>query len=101
MIIEGVRSRHYDIKLDYEDQYIFSGFFNVDGTVGFLFIPPALKEELTEEFKDKIKQNYIDTAKMLRTNGFHPNMKLDWITQQMLSEMGNFNTIPQCLKDFT
>jgi len=100
MIIEGERSRHYDIKLGFEDHFVFSGFFNVDGTIGFLFIPPALKEDLTESFKEHIKRNYKNTAGILLDHGLSKEMKLDWITQQMLTELGNFDTIPQCLKDF-
>jgi len=100
VLIEGERSHHYDIVLDFEDEYIFSGFFNVDGTLGILFTPPGKKEEISTEYKDKLRNTYKATAAVLIKNGFSKKMKLDWISQKIMEEIGIFDPIPSDLSGF-
>lgn len=99
VIMEGERSHHYDIRLDFENEYVFSGFFNVDGTIGILFTPPGKKEEISSEFKKNLKIVYKNTALILIENGFSENMKLDWISQKIADEIGIFDTSPVKLSD--
>lgn len=101
VMIEGERTHHYDIKLDYEDDYIFSGFFNVDGTLGMLFTPPGKKEDITDDFKAGLKKAYAETVNVLVESGLSKEIKLDWISIKMLEEAGLFQPVPQKLIDFT
>lgn len=98
VMIEGERTHHYDIKLDYENEYIFSGFFNLDGTLGILFTPPGKKEDISDNFKSKLKETYIATAETLISHGFPEETKLDWISQKALEEIGIYDPIPSDLK---
>ena len=99
MIIEGERTHHYDIKLDFEDDYILSGFFNGNGTFGILFTPPGKKEEISSDFKENLKSVSIETLGILVQSGISKTMELDWISKKMLEEIGIFNRIPQTIKD--
>jgi hypothetical protein len=101
VIIDGQRTHHYDIKLNYEDIYIFSGFFNSDGTLGILFTPPGKKENITIGFKTELKSAYSKTLSLLVDNGISDKMELDWISRKMIEEIGIFDPIPRYLKDFT
>ncbi|MBI9100562.1 MAG: hypothetical protein JEY91_18940 [Spirochaetaceae bacterium] len=97
VIVEGERTHHYEIELDYEDAYKLTGFFNVDGTLGMLFKPPASKHSITDEFKNQLKSSYEQTAEILVQNGFSEQVRFDWITQKMLGEIGLFEPVPQTL----
>lgn len=82
VIIEGQRTHHYDIKLDYEDYYIFSGFFNGNGTLGILFTPPAKKEEISSDFEENLKSVYLQIIGVLVQNGMSDKIELDWIKKK-------------------
>ncbi len=84
VIIEGQRTHHYDIKLDYEDYYIFSGFFNGNGTLGILFTPPAKKEEISSDFEENLKSVYLQIIGVLVQNGMSDKIELDWINKKKL-----------------
>ncbi len=99
VLIEGERTHHYDIKLDYIDPYVFSGFFNADGTFGAVFTPPDKKELITEKYKEELKICYIATAQVLISNGVSAEMELDWITKTILEEAALFPEIPAVLGD--
>jgi len=99
VIIEGERTHHYDIKLDYEDDYIFSGFFNGNGTLGILFTPPGKKDEISSEFKENLKSVYLETLGVLTQNGISEKMELDWISQKMIGEIDIFHPVPQNIHD--
>ncbi len=102
VLIEGERSHHYDIKLDYEDEYEFTGFFNTDGTIGILFSLPK-QLNMTEnisvkiDFLEKIKIIYTETADLLIKNGLSERMKLDWISRKIIDEADLFEPIPEFL----
>lgn len=95
--IDGERGHHYDIKLDYEDEFKFTGNFNTDGTVGLVFLPTGGKESITDEFRKKLKEVYSKTAGVLINNGIAFDMKLDWITQRILEEVSLYTNIPEKL----
>lgn len=97
--IDGERGHHYDIKLDYEDEFKFSGNFNSDGTIGLVFIPAGGKDSITSEYKKKLKEIYSKTAGVLIYNGISSNMKLDWITQKIIEEISLFKDIPEKLDE--
>jgi hypothetical protein len=99
VIMDGQRTHHYDIRLDYEDEYILSGFFNIDGSLGMLFTPPGRKDRIEQNFKNRLKNCYRETAIVLLENGFPPDIKLDWVSQKILGEIGIFQTIPRTLSD--
>lgn len=99
VIMGDQRNRHYDIKLDYEDQTVFSGFFNIDGTIGLLFTPPDKKENISDDFKEKLKTAYMNTAEELISMGLSEEMKLDWISCKALEEIGIYDPIPATLEE--
>lgn len=93
--MEGERGHHYDIKLDYSDEFKFSGNFNADGTLGMVFFPPVAKEELSKEYLSKIKQALIKTISIFIDHGLSRDMKLDWMTQKIIEEVELFDKIPE------
>ncbi len=95
--IEGERTHHYDIELGYEDEYILTGFINIDRTIGFLFTPPGKKESINQDFRDGLKESYSKTAEILIQNGFPPDFRLDWITKKMLEDAKLFLQTPENL----
>ena len=97
VLIEGERSHHYDIKLEYEDLYKLTGFFNVDGTIGMLFTPSDKNGIINSEFKKRLRNCYIKTAGLLVQYGFPEQTGFDWITQKILAEIGIFEPVPQTL----
>lgn len=97
----GERGHHYDIELKYTDEFRLTGFFNTDGSLNILFTPPDNKEDITSEYKTKIKSAYRRTAELFITYGFNPDISLDWITQKILEELKTFSPIPKVLSDFT
>ena len=98
--IGGERSHHYDIELEYEDEFVFTGFINPNCTIGFLFTPPDKKESISEEYKKQLRKCYILTTHVLIENGFSPDFQLDWITQKLLDEINIFSNIPEKLGQF-
>lgn len=97
--MEGERGHHYDIKLDYSDDYKFSGNFNADGTLGMVFIPKVEKENIGKEFKTKIKEAFITTLQIFAEHGLSTTMKLDWVTKRIIEEVQLFEPIPDTLGD--
>lgn len=92
--MEGERGHHYDIKLDFSDEYKFSGNFNADGTLGMVFFPPTAKEDLSKDYLSKIRESLIRTVSIFIDHGLSRDMKLDWMTQKVIEEVGLFHTIP-------
>ena len=99
VLIEGERTHHYDIKLDFQDEYNFTGFFNVDGSLGILFTPPGKKDVITDNFKKGLKEAYYITAEAFIEYGFSKKMELDWISRKMIGEIGIYEEIPGNLKE--
>lgn len=93
--IDGERTRHYDIELDYADKFQLSGFFNADGTIGMLFKPPENKQDMDSEYKCKIKKCYINTVALLSSCGLSLSMEFDWITKKIMEESKFSDTPPQ------
>ena len=93
---EGIRNMHYTIRLDSENGYMFTGFFNTDGSL--CLIPLAEKGNHGDrpDFA-KIAETLLLFLEVLLEYGMNEKTMLDNITTGILSRSGiEFNGPASC-----
>ncbi len=101
--IEGRKKYHYDIKLEYENQFTLIGSINADETMTIVF---KLDKEtylrgLSEKEKAKMRNNYIKFARVFTDNGFPEDFKLDSSTIMLLERSRLFEKTPKILEEIS
>lgn len=98
-VIEGdVRNRHYDIVMRTTAPIVLTGFFNADGSVGLLYVPPGGKRPSADLFPSLALQIEM-TVRILAEFGYPADRPFDWITRKFLKELLFSEPEPAFLRD--
>ena len=96
-IIDGQRSNHYDLQSGPDTKIYITGSINPNGELSLLFKIP--KKELSKKNKLKLKELYIQFARLLIENRYEGLGKLDWITKKIIEESKLFSPAPKSIYD--
>ena len=101
--IEGWKKYHYDIELEFEDQFSLIGSINADEsmTIVFKLDKETYKRGLSKNEQIKLRNNYIKYAHFFIDIGFSGDLKMDEPTKMILKKSGLFEKIPLTLSELT
>lgn len=95
-VMDGVRSYHYNMRMQEENDCTLTGAVNANGIFTIFFSPRS--GGLSEDLLAGLRLAYGRMARLLMDNGYPGEGKLDWATLNLLEETGICRTPPSSLR---